>query len=67
VPLDWYEYMQIPVKIFPSWIVEQYDLINKVVKGYTYLEMQRVAWGLPQSGILASTLESQQRRSGRGE
>ncbi len=31
-PLDRYEYMCIPISMFPAWIVAQYDLLHKVVK-----------------------------------
>ncbi len=39
VPLDRYEYMRIPIGMFLAWIVAQYDLLHKVVKGHIYLEM----------------------------
>ncbi len=55
-PIDQYEYMRIPIGLFPSWIVAQYDLLRKVVKGQIYLEMQCTVWGLPQAGILANKL-----------
>jgi hypothetical protein len=51
-----FEYMCIPIGMFPLWIVKQYDLLNKVVKGHIYLEMRRAVWGLPQAGILANKL-----------
>ncbi len=53
-PLDQYEYMRIPISMFPAWRVAQYDLPHKVVKGHIYLKMQWVVWGLPQAGILAN-------------
>ncbi len=55
-PLDRYEYMPIPFTPFPSWIVEQYGLANKIHNGHLYLEMRRVVWGLPQAGKLANKL-----------
>ncbi len=55
-PLDRYEYLHIPISMFPAWIVVQYDLLHKVLKGHIYLEMQRAVWGLPQAGILANKL-----------
>jgi hypothetical protein len=55
-PLDRYAYMHIPIGMFPTWIVEQYDLLSKVVKGYIYMEMRQAVWGLPQAGILANKL-----------
>ncbi len=39
-PLDWCKNMRIPISIFPAWIVAQYDLLHKVIKGHIYLEMQ---------------------------
>jgi hypothetical protein len=45
-PLDQFEYMKMPIALFPEWIVKQYNLI----------EMQRAVWGLPQAGILANKL-----------
>jgi hypothetical protein len=56
VPLDRYECMRIPISMFPAWIVAQYDLLHKVVKGHIYLKMRRAVWGLPQAGILANKL-----------
>jgi hypothetical protein len=43
-PLNRYEYMHIPIGMFPAWIVAQYDLLHKVVKGHIYLEMQWAVW-----------------------
>jgi hypothetical protein len=39
VPLDKVEYMRIPISMFPAWIVAQYDLLQKVVKGHIYLDV----------------------------
>jgi hypothetical protein len=55
-PLNQYEYIRIPLELFPPWIVEQYDLLTKVHQGHIYLEMQSAVWGLPQAGILAKKL-----------
>ena len=54
--LDRYEYMKMPLNLFPPWIVQQYDLLNKVVGGFVYLQMRKAVWGLPQAGILANKL-----------
>jgi hypothetical protein len=48
--------MTMPLNHIPSWIVTQYDLLNKVVGGYIYLQMHKAIWGLPQAGILANKL-----------
>jgi len=55
-PLERYEYMRIPIGMFPAWTNHQYDLLTKVVQGYVYLEMRCAVWGLPQAGILANKL-----------
>jgi hypothetical protein len=55
-PLDRYKYMQIAFEIFPLWIIDQYNLANKVHNRHIYAEMRRAVWGLPQAGILASKL-----------
>ena len=54
--LDRYEYMKMPISVFPPWIIEQYDLNKHVLNGFIYLEMRRAVWGLPQAGILANKL-----------
>jgi hypothetical protein len=43
-----------PLDLFPIWIQNQYNLNALAYKGYVYLEMRRVVWGLPQAGILAN-------------
>jgi hypothetical protein len=35
-----YKYMGIPISMFPKWIVAQYDLLLKVIKGHIYIKMQ---------------------------
>jgi hypothetical protein len=54
--LDRYEYMRIPIGLFPLWIINQCDLMRKVYNGHIYMEMRRAVWGLPQAGILANKL-----------
>ena len=58
-PLDQYEYMKMPLSLFPSWIKEQYNLDKHRKNGFVYLEMHRAVWGLPQAGILANKLLQQ--------
>ena len=48
--------MQIAFAFPPLWIVEQYQLKDKVQDGHIYLEMHCTLWGLPQAGILANKL-----------
>ena len=52
--LEYYEYMKMPLTLFPKWIVEQYDLRTHAKDGWVHLEMRRAVWGLPQAGILAN-------------
>ncbi len=54
--LDRYEYMKMPLMLFPKWIVKQYNLKAHAPNGFVYLEMRRAVWGLPQAGILANKL-----------
>jgi hypothetical protein len=55
-PLDWFEYMKMPLSLFPSWIKEQYNLEQHAKNGFVYIEIRRAVWGLPQAGILANKL-----------
>ena len=48
--------MKIPIVLFPSCIIEQYNLLHHLHNRYIYLEMHRTVWGLPQAGILANKL-----------
>jgi hypothetical protein len=52
--LEYFEYMKMPLALFPTWIVEQYNLNELALNGYVHLEMRRAVWGLPQAGILAN-------------
>ena len=50
-PLDWYEYMQMPLKLFPDNIIQHCNLQEKALNGYMYMEIWRGMYGLPQAGI----------------
>jgi hypothetical protein len=52
--LEYFEYMKMPLNLFPIWIIEQYDLTNHAKDGWIHLKMQCTIWGLPQAGILAN-------------
>jgi hypothetical protein len=54
--LDWYEYMKMPIALFPTNIIEHYRLNEKVLNGYVYMEIQKGMYGLPQASILANKL-----------
>jgi hypothetical protein len=47
--LEYYEYMKIPLALFPPWIVEQYNLATHAKNGMVHIEMRRAVWGLPQA------------------
>jgi hypothetical protein len=52
--LEYFEYMKIPLALFLSWTVAQYNLNKLALDGWVYIEMRRAVWGLPQAGILAN-------------
>ncbi len=52
--LEYFEYMRMPLDLFPIWIQNQYNLTNLAYKGYVHLKMRQAVWGLPQAGILAN-------------
>ncbi len=54
--LDYFEYMKMPLSVFPAWIMKQYNLDKHALNGFVYLRMERAVWGLPQAGILANKL-----------
>eukprot|EP00804_Cyclotella_cryptica_P007211 CCRYP_009751-RB/>CCRYP_009751-RB protein AED:0.29 eAED:0.25 QI:0/-1/0/1/-1/1/1/0/612 len=55
-PLDRYEYMRMPLELFPEHIIQQYDLRTKAKNGFVYLEIRRCMYGLPMAGALANKL-----------
>jgi hypothetical protein len=46
--------MKMPIALFPTAIIENYSLNEKVLDGYVYMEIQKDMYGLPQAGILAN-------------
>jgi hypothetical protein len=40
-PLDWYEYMKMPIALFPTDIIEHCRLNEKVLGGYVYMEIRK--------------------------
>ncbi len=55
-PLDSFEYMRVPISLFPTNIIDHYQLNNKVLKDYVYMDIRKCMYGLPQAGILANKL-----------
>ncbi len=55
-PLSRFEYMKMPMPLFPSWIIKQYNLTKHILNGFIYIKMRCAVWGLSQAGILANKL-----------
>ena len=51
--MDRYEYMKMPISIFPQHVIEEYHLMKKVYKGCIWIEICRSIYGLSQAGKLA--------------
>jgi hypothetical protein len=52
--------MRIPIVLLPNNIFEHYQLQEKVLEGYIYMEIHKGMYGLPQAGILANKLLKEQ-------
>jgi hypothetical protein len=55
-PMSRYEYMHLPINIIPQEIIEAYNIMPLVHNGHVYIEIQRGMYGLPQAGIIANQL-----------
>jgi hypothetical protein len=55
-PLDCFEYMKMPISLFPTDIIDHYQLSNKVLKDYVDMEIRKGMYGLPQASILANKI-----------
>ena len=53
-----YEYMKMPLSVFPKHVHDQYNLETHAKNRFVYLEIYRAiyVYGLPQAGILANKL-----------
>jgi hypothetical protein len=45
-----------PLSLFPNNIIAHYNLLEKVLNSFVYMEICRGMYGLPQAGILANKL-----------
>ena len=54
--LDRYEYMKMPIDVFPEHSIQQYNLRKHVKNGFVYLEIRKCVYGLPMAGALANKL-----------
>ena len=52
--LEYYEYMKMPLNLFPQWTIDQYNLDKHAKDGMVHIEMRKAVYGLPQAGILAN-------------
>jgi hypothetical protein len=50
-PMTQFEYMKVPRSLFPSDIIAYHQLENISHKGFTYCEIQKGMYGLPQVKI----------------
>ena len=55
-PLDRYDYMRIPLTMFPEHMAQQYQLREKENNGIIYVEIREAIYGLSQAGVLAKKL-----------
>ena len=53
-PMEEYEYMLMPLHLFPQHTIDQYKLQENAQNGQVYLEVRRAVYGLPQAGVLAN-------------
>ena len=51
-PMDRFEYIKMPLTIFPHHTCTQYNLDTHAKKGYVFLEIRKAIYGLLQAGIL---------------
>jgi hypothetical protein len=58
-PLNQYNYMQMPLKLFPDDMIDNYKLWEKALNGYVYMETRRNMYGLPRASIMANKLLQQ--------
>ena len=53
-PMDEYEYMKIPLNLFPQHTIDQYKPQENAQNGQVYLEVWQAIYGLSQAGALAN-------------
>jgi hypothetical protein len=61
-PMERFEYMKMPLGIFPPHTKAQYELDKHAKNGFIYLEICKAIYGLLQAGILANHLLRQRLR-----
>jgi hypothetical protein len=53
-PLDRYDYMKIPIALFPSWIKKKYNQDEHTNNWFVYVEIRKAIYGLPQGEYSAN-------------
>ncbi len=53
-PLDRFEYMKMPIALLPMDLIEHYNLLEKAINGYVYMEICKGMY--PQASVLANKL-----------
>jgi hypothetical protein len=53
-PMTHYEYMRVPLKTFPTAIINHYKLTDLTHNNNVYVEIMKGMYGLPQAGRLAN-------------
>ena len=53
-PMNRYEHTKLPLDIIPEEIIQQYNLRNLAHKGFEYMVIQKVMYGIPQAGKIAN-------------
>jgi hypothetical protein len=61
-PMARFEYMKIPINVFPQATIKQYNLLQHQHNGFIYLEVRKAIYSLPQAGFLANQLLRQRLR-----
>ena len=46
-PMNRYEYIKMPISIFPQHVIEEYNQLEKVYKGCVWIKTRRSIYGLP--------------------
>ena len=55
-PMDWYEYMKMPIDLICAPIIAKYGLKEKCKNGFIYMQIEHGMYSLPQAGILVNKL-----------
>ena len=54
-PSDIFEYMRMPISLFPTNIIDHYQLNNKVLKDYVYMEIRMACTAYPRPAFLPTS------------